>query len=95
MMIAIFALCAVVGTYLYVMGLCYLCDLYEMKRQKKQEEEEKRRKEKLHQALDEAEKKRKAEARRRALMARTPKQQRVRHPLRNPATVRPVRAANG
>ena len=78
MTIAIFVLCAVVGIYLYVMGLCHLCDLYDQKKQKKQEEEEKKRKERLHQALDEAEMKRKAIARQRAAQrGRLPRQKRA------------------
>ena len=88
--------CAIVGTYLYVMGLCYLCDLYEAKKQRKQQEEEKRRKEELRRAVDEAEMRRKAETERRRRMADARKQ-RSRHAPQRPSgnSGRQVRRAAG
>jgi len=63
--VGIIALCALAGTYLYVMGLCYICDVYERNKQKKQQELEKKRKQELRLAVEQAELKRK-----RALEAR-------------------------
>lgn len=85
---AIGILCAIVGTYLYVMGLCYLCDLYELRKRKKQAEEEKRRKEELRRALDEAEMRRKTQIERRKQLARGRNQygnNGIQRPSENPA----------
>ena len=68
--IAVLAVGALVGIYLYVMGLCYLCDLYALRKQKKLEEAEQVRKERIREALDRAEMKRKQELRRRKQLAR-------------------------
>jgi uncharacterized protein YaiL (DUF2058 family) len=68
--IAVIVLCALAGTYLYVMGLCYLCDMYTLQKEKKREAEEKRRKERIRIALDQAEAKRKAEIARRKQLAK-------------------------
>lgn len=69
MTIAVIVVCALAGTYLYVMGLCYLCDLYSLQKEKKKEAEEKKRKEHIRIALDQAAERRKAEiARRKQLM---------------------------
>ena len=56
--IAALVICSIAITYLYVMGLCYLCDLYTLSKQKKQEAAEKRRKEELRLAREQAEMKR-------------------------------------
>lgn len=61
MTVGIIALCGLAGSYLYVMGLCYICDVYERNKQKKQQELEKKRKEELKFAVEQAELKRKQE----------------------------------
>jgi type VI protein secretion system component VasK len=68
----------VVCTYLYVMGLCYLCDLYERRKLAKQDAEEKRHKEELHRAIAETEMRRQAEVQRRMKAA---EERRQRGPL--------------
>jgi hypothetical protein len=68
--IAVIVVCALAGTYLYVMGLCYLCDLYSLRKEKQKQEEEKKRKEQIKIALDHAEAKRKAEIARRKGLAK-------------------------
>ncbi len=70
MTIVVLVLCGFVLTYLYVMGLCYLCDLYSLKQEKKREEAEKRRKKELRAALDHVEMKRKEEIERRKRLAK-------------------------
>ena len=55
----------IVCTYLYVMALCYLCDVYEKRKLVKRDAEEKRRKEELHRAITETEMRRQAEMQRR------------------------------
>lgn len=72
--LGIIALCALAGTYLYVTGLCYLCDLHEQKKLNKREEQEKRRKEELHRAIEETERRRKEELARRKQLAETRRQ---------------------
>ena len=59
MTVGIIALCGLAGSYLYVMGLCYICDVYERNKRKKQQELEKKRKEELKLATEHAELKRK------------------------------------
>jgi hypothetical protein len=59
MTMGIIAVCALAGTYLYVMGLCYICDLYERNKQKKHQKLEKKRKEELKLTAEQAEVKRK------------------------------------
>ena len=83
------ALLVFVGTYFYVMGLCYLCDLYEQKKLAKQRAEEKKRKERLHRAIEETEKKRKSETERRRRLAQARMQSRGGPPT---ATKSPERA---
>ena len=63
--IGIIALSILVCIYLYVMGLCYLCDLYERRQNLKRGEAEKRRKQELQRAIEETEARRKAEIQRR------------------------------
>jgi len=74
MTIVVLVLCCFVLTYLYVMGLCYLCDLYSLKQEKKREEAEKRRKEELRAALDHVEMRRKEEVERRKRLAKERKE---------------------
>lgn len=69
MIVGAIALSVIVGTYLYVMGLCYLCDLYERKKLAKKEAEEKNRREELKRVIDETEMRRKAEMERRKKLA--------------------------
>ena len=98
MTVAIVVLCAVVGIYLYVMGLCHLCDLYERRQKAKQDEEEKRQKEKLLWALNEAEIKKKAEIERRKQMAKARShkgQKRAQKSLRRSSGPMPTQAAHG
>ncbi len=52
-------------TYMYVMALCYLCDVYERKKLAKQDAHEQRRKEEIHRAIAETEMRRQAETKRR------------------------------
>ena len=59
--IAVIVVCALAGTYLYVMALCYLVDLYTERKENLKQKAEKERKERLRQALDAAELKRKKE----------------------------------
>ena len=73
MTIAVIVICALAGTYLYVTGLCYICDLYSLQKEKKLKREEERRKEQLHLALEQAEAKRKEEMARRKQLARARK----------------------
>lgn len=61
--------CVAVGTYMYVMTLCYLCDVHEEKKQAKQDAEEKRRKQELHRALEQVEMQRKQEVEQRRRVA--------------------------
>jgi hypothetical protein len=63
--IAIIAIFILVCTYLYVMGLCYLCDRYEQRKNARREEEEKKRKQELQRAIEETELRRKTELERR------------------------------
>jgi hypothetical protein len=70
MTIVAIAVCAIGGMFLYVMGLCYLCDFYALQKEKQKREEEKKRKETLRLAYEHAEKKRKEEVKRRKQMAR-------------------------
>ncbi len=70
----IIAVCIVVGIYLYVMGLCYLCDLHERRKAAKREAEEKRRKEDLQLALEQAEARRRQEIERRKNLAQARRQ---------------------
>ena len=42
-MIAVFVVCALAGTYLYVMALCYLADLYSQRKENLKQEAEKKR----------------------------------------------------
>ena len=98
MTVAIVVLCAAVGIYLYVMGLCHLCDLYERRKRAKQDEEEKRRKEKLLWALNEAEIKKKADIERRKQMARARSQKgkkRAQRSLRGSSRSMPTQTAHG
>ena len=74
--LAIIVICVLAGTYLYVMALCNLCDLYARRKQEKQEEEEKRRKKELKLARDQAEMRRKQEMERRKQLARARTQNR-------------------
>ncbi|GAB4347017.1 MAG: hypothetical protein Kow0099_28750 [Candidatus Abyssubacteria bacterium] len=67
--LGIILLCATVGVYLYVMGLCHLCDLHERKQIEKKQADEKRRKEEMQRAYEEAELKRKQEIARRRQLA--------------------------
>ena len=62
----IIVLLILVSLYFYVMGLCYLCDLYE----------EKKRKERLHRAIEETEMRRKSEIERRKNLAQARMQRR-------------------
>ena len=55
----------IVCTYLYVMALCYLCDIYEKRKLARRDVEEKKRKEELHRAIAETETRRQAEMQRR------------------------------
>jgi predicted membrane protein len=98
MKLAIFALCAVAFTYMYVMALCYLCDMYERKKQVKQEEAEKRRKELLRQAFDQADVKRREDIERRKRLAETRRKQSImpgRAPLPKDGRSRTTFAAQG
>jgi predicted Holliday junction resolvase-like endonuclease len=61
----IIILCVIVSTYLYVMALCYLCDLYEQRKLAKRDVEEKKRKEELQRAIAETEMRRQSEMDRR------------------------------
>ena len=70
MTIAVIVICALAGTYLYVTGLCYICDLYSLQKAKKLKKDEERRKEQLRLALEQAETKRKEEIARRKQLAR-------------------------
>ena len=70
MTIAVIVICALAGTYLYVTGLCYICDLYSLQKAKKLKKAEERRKEQLHIALEQAEARRKEEIARRKQLAR-------------------------
>jgi predicted Holliday junction resolvase-like endonuclease len=63
--IVLIILCVIVTTYLYVMGLCYLCDVYEQRKLAKRDAEEKRRKEELQRAIAETEMRRQTEVERR------------------------------
>lgn len=96
MTVGIAILCAAVGIYLYVMGLCYLCDLYEERKQRRKEEEEQRRKEQLLQAIEETEKRKKAQVERRKRLAKSPprtSQGRIHQPYQKYSGIRPPRAA--
>jgi uncharacterized membrane protein len=72
--IAVLVVCALAATYLYVMALCYLADLYTQRKENLKQKAEKERKEILRQALDAAEMKRKKEEQRRRQLARERKQ---------------------
>jgi len=72
----IIVLLILVSLYFYVMGLCYLCDLYEEKKRAKQRAEEKKRKERLHRAIEETEMRRKSEIERRKNLAQARMQRR-------------------
>lgn len=63
--VIVIVLGVIVVTYMYVMALCYLCDIYEKKKLAKRDAEEKRRKEELHRAIAETEMRRQAEMQRR------------------------------
>ncbi len=73
--IGVIALLLLVCTYLYVMGLCYLCDLYEKKQLAKRQDEENRRKQELQRVIEETEMKRKVELERRKRLAEERRQQ--------------------
>jgi biopolymer transport protein ExbB/TolQ len=77
--LAVIVICVLAGTYLYVMALCHLCDVYARRKQEKQEEEERRRKKELKLALEQVEMRRKQEMGRRKQLARarTQKQRNV------------------
>ncbi len=76
-MIAVLVVCALAGTFLYVMGLCYIADLYSQHKENLKQEAEKKRKELLGQALDAVEAKRKKEELRRRQMVRDRNQRRI------------------
>jgi len=63
--LGIIALFILVGTYLYVMAMCYLCDLYDRRQNVKREEEEKRRKRELQRVIEETELRKRADLERR------------------------------
>ncbi len=69
--ITIFALvaCGFMLVYLYVMGMCYLCDVYKLKQERKRAEAEKRRRKQLRSARERAEKRRELEMERRKRLA--------------------------
>ncbi|MBI4830644.1 MAG: hypothetical protein HY801_03630 [Candidatus Lindowbacteria bacterium] len=62
-------LCVVVATYMYVMALCYLCDLHEEKKRAKHEAEEKRRRQELQRAFEQVEMQRKHDVEQRKRLA--------------------------
>ena len=74
MTIAVIVVCALAGTYLYVTGLCYICDLYSLQKEKKLKKEEERHKEQLRIALEQSEARRKEEIERRKQLARAKRQ---------------------
>jgi len=74
MTIAVIIICGIVSIYLYVMGLCYLCDLYEVRKQKKRDQEEMRRKEKMWKNMADAEALQRAQMERRRQIAEARKQ---------------------
>ncbi len=79
MIIVAIILGVLAGIYLYVMALCYLCDVYEQKKLAKQEAEEKRRREDLKRIIEETEMRRRAEMERRKKVA---EERRRRGPIR-------------
>ena len=83
--IGILALCAIAGTYFYVMALCNLVDLHEEKKIKKQQEKEKKRKEQLRLAAEHVEMRRKQETERRKRLIEARRRQGLQKPLRENA----------
>lgn len=73
MTIAVLVVCGIAVTYLYVMGLCYLCDLYTLRQKKKQEAAERRRKAELQMARYQAEARRKQDIELRKKLAKARK----------------------
>ena len=75
--IGIIALFILVCTYLYVMALCYLCDVYEKKQLAKRQGQEKKRKQELQRAIEETEMRRKTELERRKRVIEERRQQAI------------------
>ncbi len=88
MTVGVIALSVIVGTYVYVMTLCYLCDLYEQKKEKRRLAEAEKRKEELRRARTQAEMRRTQQMERRKQLAKARREKGTRgtqHPSSGPA----------